>query len=351
MAGRPTQEPTTGWWQVEADADVRAVLMDPAGFSSRPMGVLDRVLIGADPPEHAPVRRLVGAALRATAVPDDAIAAIAEELLAPMLRDGGGDAVAQLARPLAAAVTAAQLGVEPARSADLLRFGDAVADVADGKPADPEAFAALDVSVAQWAASRRSCPTGDGISVVVTGARGQAALRPRAVRSLVRLLVVAGIVTSARLSAVTLLAVAADPALQARVRARPGDAPLVVEEALRRDPPLRFVLRQVTGREAQVGGAVLPAGATVACRLDTANRDPAAHPEPERFDIDRDASHVAFGAGPHRCPGAGLARRQAKVLLQTTLARAGTLATQGEPTWDRERHLQGPAQVPLRLAP
>ncbi|UUY04847.1 hypothetical protein LRS13_04770 [Svornostia abyssi] len=85
--------------EITTDADVRAVLTDPARFSSAPMGALDRVLIGADPPEHAPVRRLVAAALRATAVPDDAIAAIADELLAPLLARGTGEAVAELARP------------------------------------------------------------------------------------------------------------------------------------------------------------------------------------------------------------------------------------------------------------
>ncbi len=324
--------------ELTTDADVRAALTDSAHYSSRPMGALDRVLIGADPPGHAPVRRLVAAALRATAVPDDVIAAMAGELLAPALQHGKAEAVADLARPLAAAVTAAQLGVDRAAAGDLLRFGDAVSAVADGQPPDLAAFAELDLAVARWAASRRSCPTGDGISIVVTGARGQAGLKPREVRSLVRLLVVAGIVTSARLSAVTLLAVATDRELQARVRARPADAALVVEEALRRDPPLRFVLRQA-------------AGETVACRLDQANRDPVAHPDPERFDPDRDEPHLAFGAGPHRCPGAGLARRQAKVLLQVVLARTSALSPAGDAAWERDQHLQGPAAVPLALTP
>ncbi|MBJ7331076.1 MAG: cytochrome P450 [Solirubrobacteraceae bacterium] len=343
------RNPRTGWWEVRSDAEVRAVLGDPARFSSEPMGDLDRVLIGADPPEHAVVRRLVAASLRATAVTDERIAAIARELLAPMLAAGQGDAVRELARPLAAAATAAQLGIDQERAGDLLRFGDAVAEVADGKDADHAVFAELNIAVAQWAASRRSCPMGDGISIVVTGARGQAQLRPREVRSLVRLLVVAGIVTSARLSAGVLLATAGDPELQARLRAEPGQAPLAVEEALRRDPPLRFVLRKVAGEGVTVDGTALPAGALVACRLDHANRDAGAHPDPERFDVDRDASHVAFGAGAHRCPGAGLARRQAKVLLQTVLAATTELAPAGDVAWDRERHLQGPAIVPLRV--
>lgn len=355
MSGEAQEEvhrdPETGWWSVSTDAAVRAVLGDPARFSSRPMGVLDRVLIGADPPAHAPVRRLVAAALRATAVPDARIASLADTLLDPPLAAGGGDAVSELARPLAAGVLCAQLGLGGAEHADeLLRFGDAVADVADGEEPDTAAFAALDVAVARWAASRRACPTGDGISVVVTGARGQADLRPRQVRSLVRLLVVAGVVTSARLSAAALLAVAADPALQGRVRADLGLVPRVVEEALRRDPPLRFVLREVQAGGASLAGAALPAGATVACRLDDANRDPAAHADPLAFAPGRTGSHLAFGAGAHRCPGAGLARRQAKVLLERVLLRTAELAPAGDAVWRRARHLQGPVSIPLRTA-
>lgn len=333
----PERDPETGWLQVTTDAEVRAVLGDPARYSSAPMGALDRVLIGADPTAHAPVRRLVGAALRATAVPDDAIAALADELLAPLLHRGGGEAVAELARPLAAAVTAAQLGIDRAAAPDLLRFGDAVAQVASGGEPDHAVFAELDLAAARWAGARRGCPTGDGVSILVTGARGQAQLAPRQVRSLVRLLVVAGIVTSARLSAGALLALARDAALQERVRARPEEASRVVEEALRRDPPLRFVLRR-DGEE------------TVACRLDAANRDPAAHPDPDRFDPGRDAPHLAFGAGAHRCPGAGLARRQAKVLLLRALTATAAIELAGEPVWARDRHLQGPVAVPLGLA-
>lgn len=346
------RDPETGWWVVSADAEVRAVLGDPARCSSAPMGLLDRVLIGADPPAHAPVRRLVGAALRATAVPDTRIAALADALLDPLLAAGGGDAVPGLARPLAAGVLAEQLGLGGLeRAGELLRFGDAVADAADGQPPDAAAFAELDVAVARWAATRRACPTGDGISVVVTGARGQADLRPREVRSLVRLLVVAGVVTSARLSAAALHVVAVDAALQSRVRADPGLVPRVVEEALRRDPPLRFVLREIGADGALVGGTSLPPGATIACRLDEANRDPAAHADPDRLDPSRAGTHVAFGAGVHRCPGAGLARRQAKVLLERVLARTSELAPAGDTVWRRARHLQGPVSVPVRAVP
>ncbi len=57
--------------------------------------------------------------------------------------------------------------------------------------------------------------------------------------------------------------------------------------------------------------------------LSAANRDPSAFPDPHRFDVRRpDAKlHAAFAHGPHVCLGMHLARLEARIAIERTLAR------------------------------
>ena len=54
----------------------------------------------------------------------------------------------------------------------------------------------------------------------------------------------------------------------------------------------------------------------------SANRDDREFPDPDRFDIQRRAPRIlTFGAGPHMCLGAHVARMEGEVMLQELLAR------------------------------
>src|SRR5215471_20465661 len=64
-----------------------------------------------------------------------------------------------------------------------------------------------------------------------------------------------------------------------------------------------------------------------------ANHDPRVFPDPDRFDIARQAKgHLAFSAGPHYCLGAPLARMEAEIGLSALFRRIPALVT-GQPVW------------------
>lgn len=96
-----------------------------------------------------------------------------------------------------------------------------------------------------------------------------------------------------------------------------------VEEMLRFCPPLLFTQR-VVAETFVLHGRTLRKGDMVFLGLASANRDPRAFPDPDRFDITRDNTrqkHMTFAFGPHHCLGAGLARRELEVAFEVLLER------------------------------
>ncbi|HEY2481657.1 MAG TPA: cytochrome P450, partial [Caulobacteraceae bacterium] len=70
----------------------------------------------------------------------------------------------------------------------------------------------------------------------------------------------------------------------------------------------------------QIGDTLVPAEARVVLLYASANRDEAAFPDADRFDLSRPKGrHFGFGSGPHLCLGAPLARVLVKVALEELL--------------------------------
>ncbi|MFG2915662.1 cytochrome P450 [Kitasatospora sp. NPDC048298] len=95
-----------------------------------------------------------------------------------------------------------------------------------------------------------------------------------------------------------------------------------VEELLRvSQPDLGLVWRWAV-TDVDTGRARINAGDLVLFANGPACLDPTAYPEPDRFDVHRaQLPHTAFGAGPHLCVGAALARLELQVVLDLLFRR------------------------------
>ncbi|MFC7757893.1 cytochrome P450 [Catellatospora bangladeshensis] len=100
-------------------------------------------------------------------------------------------------------------------------------------------------------------------------------------------------------------------------------------------------------------GVTVPAGAVVMISLLSANHDPAAFADPERFDPARtDNQHLAFGHGIHYCLGAPLARLEGQIAFTGLLERFPKLrAAQplDELAWRPGALLRGLDRLPVML--
>jgi cytochrome P450 len=110
----------------------------------------------------------------------------------------------------------------------------------------------------------------------------------------------------------------------------PADIPVAVEEFLRVYTLLlqsgRLVLRDV-----DFHGCPLRAGDIVWLGLASANRDPRQFDRADEFVPGRTVNrHLAFGAGPHRCLGAHLARMELTVVIDEWLRRIPEFGLEGD---------------------
>jgi len=139
---------------------------------------------------------------------------------------------------------------------------------------------------------------------------------------------------------------AAQPNQWALLDRSPALVPAAVTEVLRLEPVTPFTAR-VCLDDVNYHGVVFPAGTIVAICAERANRGCEGG---ERFDIaaERDGRLLTFGAGPHYCLGANLARAELEEALQFLAPRMQGLELDGPVSFGGIEGIYGIESLPLR---
>jgi cytochrome P450 len=130
----------------------------------------------------------------------------------------------------------------------------------------------------------------------------------------------------------------------------PSLAAPAAEEVLRYEPITPLTAR-VALEDIEYRDVAIPKGTLLLAVAATANRDPEAYEEPESFDIGADRERtkpLTFGAGPHFCLGANLARAELQEAFTFLAPRMPALALDGEPAYDTPLGVYGLDSLPIR---
>jgi hypothetical protein len=209
-----------------------------------------------------------------------------------------------------------------------------------------DAVASLDAYFTELIAERRREPVEDDLLTLLIAEADAGRLSENELCTNAWTLFVGGHDTTARTICNAVATLDGHPAQVAALLADPEGWPNAVEEVLRYVGPVQGTHRLLR-EEITLGGHTVPPDTPVIMYLSAANHDEAWCPHAGEFDTARPvpADHLAFGAGPHRCPGAHMARMMVQVALEALYTRLPELRMTGI-VWDTEvMNFRGPATL------
>jgi cytochrome P450 len=195
-------------------------------------------------------------------------------------------------------------------------------------------------------------PTDDIVSRLAVNYLAKDLLTVDEAAGIARLVLVAGHETTTNQLALNVLSLLLDDKLRHRVLANGGElVPTFVEESMRywsisQDAILRLVVEDV-----ELGGVQMRAGDAVVISIPAGNHDAATFPCPHMIKLDRPntTDHLQWGAGPHYCQGAPLARLEMDLSLRTLFRRFPSLelAERPEELFRRGTVFHGVERLPV----
>ncbi|MEV6203479.1 cytochrome P450 [Streptomyces sp. NPDC051771] len=308
----------------------------------------------ADPPDHTRMRRVVARAFSARALRSlrDHAQTVMDGLLDRMAEEGPAvDLMAALNRPFPLAMVSELMGVPATDHALMADWSDTIISAGAGREASERAKDEMGRYFTDLIAGEHRADS-DQLAAVLAEAVADGTLTEEEAVGLAVLIQIGGAHAVRNNSANMVFALLTHPEHLARLQAEPGLIPQAVDELLRYIPHRNAVgLSRIAMEDVEVGGVRIPAGDPVYVSYLAANRDPEVFAEPDRLDFDRAYNpHVAFGHGPHYCPGATLARMESEILLGSLWTRFPGLrlaVPEEELRWQRGALIRGPETLPV----
>jgi cytochrome P450 len=342
--------------------DIQTMLRDNETYSSSIViqaygDVLGHgVMLGMDEPVHGRLRSLVTKAFTQKALSrweDQIVGRIGNELIDGFASDGKTDLVKTFTFPYPTRIIAALLGLPEEDFPQFQRWSISMLSFTINPERGKAASQALVDYFKPILAERRAEPREDLISSLAAAAIDGHKLDDEDIYSFIRLLLPAGVETTYRSLGNLLFGLLTNKDQLDAVRNDRTLIPQAIEEAVRWDAPLLNITRVAT-RDTELAGVPIPQGSSVMPMLGAANRQEDRYPDPDRFDIFRQAKvPISWGHGVHVCLGMHLARLEMRTAVNLLIERLPNLRL--DPDGD-DPHIRGmifrsPTSLPVLFEP
>ena len=334
----PIARTPTGAWFLSRRQEIDAVLLDVESFGSdmTPGTGIDGVefvpqeqlfLPEINEPRHGQIRRLYNSALGVHRTQRIApfVRDTCDRLLDALADDLEPDLHARFAMPIPSAVVAHIIGLPNDAVEKLITWsfdGSVMCRPAsrDYAPDGPPIHGYL----TEWVAEqrRRASPESHTVKVFLEAEIEGCDLTDVEIAHQLQTMVLGGVHTTRGLLSHCVQRLIVMPGMFERLASNRLEVKVFVEEVLRHDCPAHRVTRRCLAN-AVVGDTPMTRGDWLSVSLASANRDEAHYHDGDAFRLDRPEprDHVAFGGGPHICPGASLARLEATSAVEALLDR------------------------------
>ena len=302
-------------------------------------------LLALDGPPHVRLRRLVIAPFSTARALDLAPMIKAEaQKLAAALPDGPFDLITAFAQKLPIKVISNIIGVPNEMGPQLLAWSHAMVAMYQAGRTHAVEVAANDAAAAfytylnDFLDTRLAAPTDDLASELVSRSSDDPLERDELISLLVLLLNAGHEATVHSIGNAIYTLLSQDQPFDVT---HPDVLSQTTEELLRFEPPLHMFNRYAL-EDTDLCGFHIRRGQKIGASLAAANRDPALWPDPDRFDPTRQSSpYISFGAGPHFCLGAPLARLELEIAVKALFNPDLNLRLIEQPLYGDTYHFHG----------